>query len=177
VLKAKAARAIRRVEPQFLHVAVAQVLERVDLRTAQRWPDAFQQPRPGRQCRVHLAGQLNEFNLERFMENDDQSHQQRGTCCYHRLMPRSVGTKQHPGRYHRMSTDPKDTSTPATPSNAQKDPDDWTTGDESMTGAQASYLRTLCDEAGEPFDERLTKAEASKMIDVMQRRTGRGRTH
>ena len=47
-------------------------------------------------------------------------------------------------------------------SNMIKDPDEWTTGDETMTGAQASYLKTLCDEAGEEFDPSLTKAEASK---------------
>ena len=58
--------------------------------------------------------------------------------------------------------------------NAQKDPDEWTTGDEPMTGAQASYLKTLADEAGETFDEALTKAEASKRIDELQARTGRG---
>jgi hypothetical protein len=44
----------------------------------------------------------------------------------------------------------------------KKDPDEWTTGDERMTDAQASYLKTLCDEAGETFDAGLTKAEASK---------------
>jgi hypothetical protein len=63
------------------------------------------------------------------------------------------------------------------PSNAEKDPDDWVTGDESMTGAQASYLKTLCEEANEPFDESITKAEASRRIDAMQAKTGRGRTH
>ena len=60
------------------------------------------------------------------------------------------------------------------PSNRQKDPEDWVTGDERMTGAQASYLKTLSEEAGEPFDESLTKAEASKRIDELQERTGRG---
>ena len=60
-------------------------------------------------------------------------------------------------------------------SNAEKDPDDWVTGDEPMTGAQASYLQTLSQEAGEAFDETLTKAEASKRIDELQQRTGRGR--
>lgn len=59
-------------------------------------------------------------------------------------------------------------------SNAEKDPDDWTTGDEKMTGAQASYLKTLSEEAGEPFDDGLTKAEASKAIDALQEKTGRG---
>lgn len=59
---------------------------------------------------------------------------------------------------------------------AQKDPDEWVTGDEPMTGAQASYLRTLSQEAGEPFDETLTKAEASKRIDELQEKTGRGRS-
>jgi hypothetical protein len=61
--------------------------------------------------------------------------------------------------------------------NAEKDPDDWVTGDETMTGAQASYLKTLCEEAGEKFDPGLTKAEASKRIDELQAKTGRGRTH
>ncbi len=60
-------------------------------------------------------------------------------------------------------------------SNLEKDPDSWVTGDEAMTGAQASYLRTLSDQAGEPFDEKLSKAEASKRIDELQERTGRGR--
>jgi Protein of unknown function (DUF3072) len=60
-------------------------------------------------------------------------------------------------------------------SNLQKDPDDWTTGEEPMTDAQASYLKTLSDEAGEPMDENLSKADASKRIDELQARTGRGR--
>ncbi len=60
------------------------------------------------------------------------------------------------------------------PSNLVKDPDDWVTGDERMTGAQASYLKTLCEEAGEAFDDALSKAEASKRIDELQARTGRG---
>ncbi|MGY3053733.1 hypothetical protein ACVWYG_001934 [Pedobacter sp. UYEF25] len=59
-------------------------------------------------------------------------------------------------------------------SNTVKNPDDWTTGDESMTGAQHSYLKTLSDEAGEEFDESLSKAEASKRIDELQHKTGRG---
>ncbi len=59
-------------------------------------------------------------------------------------------------------------------SNTQKDPDEWTTGDEPMTGAQASYLKTLSDEANEPFVEGLTKAEASKRIDELHHKTGRG---
>jgi hypothetical protein len=62
----------------------------------------------------------------------------------------------------------------AAESNAKKDPDEWTTGDEPMTGAQRSYLKTLSDEAGEAFDENLTKAEASKRIDELQHKTGRG---
>ena len=65
----------------------------------------------------------------------------------------------------------------AKPSNTEKDPHDWATGDETMTGAQASYLKTLCDEAGEAFDASLTKAEASLRIDALQGKTGRGRDH
>ncbi len=60
-------------------------------------------------------------------------------------------------------------------SNTIKDPDDWTTGDERMTGAQASYLKTLSEEAGEAFDPELNKADASRKIDELQAKTGRGR--
>ena len=63
------------------------------------------------------------------------------------------------------------------PSNAIKDPDDWATGEESMTGAQASYLKTLSTEAGEEFDPSLSKGEASKRIDALQQATGRGKSH
>jgi hypothetical protein len=60
-------------------------------------------------------------------------------------------------------------------SSAAKDPDDWTTGDEPMTGPQASYLQTLAQEAGEqPPPADLTKADASKRIDELQEKTGRG---
>ena len=51
---------------------------------------------------------------------------------------------------------------------------DWVTGEEPMTGAQRSYLKTLCEEARQPFDDSLTKAEASKRIDELQALTGRG---
>jgi hypothetical protein len=59
-------------------------------------------------------------------------------------------------------------------SNTVKNPDEWTTGNEEMTGAQRSYLKTLSDEAGEEVDDTLTKAEASKRIDELQHQTGRG---
>ena len=67
-------------------------------------------------------------------------------------------------------------TTPREPENSNmiKDPDDWKTGDEEMTGAQRSYLQTLADEAGEEVDLNLTKAEASKKIDELQQKTGRG---
>ncbi|HYH51013.1 MAG TPA: DUF3072 domain-containing protein [Acidimicrobiia bacterium] len=55
-----------------------------------------------------------------------------------------------------------------------KEPDEWVTGDEPMTGAQASYLETLAREAGEQTPDDLTKAEASKRIDELQGATGRG---
>lgn len=58
--------------------------------------------------------------------------------------------------------------------NPEKDPDDWATGDEPMTGPQQSYLSTLAHEAGEePPPDDLTKAAASKRIDELQARTGR----
>lgn len=68
----------------------------------------------------------------------------------------------------------KRTQSHADESNMKKDPEDWTTGDEPMTGAQRSYLKTLSEEAGVEFDGELTKAEASRRIDELQARTGRG---
>ena len=68
-----------------------------------------------------------------------------------------------------MSNDPQSPT-----GNTEKDPDDWVTGDEPMTGAQRSYLQTLCQEAGEQFDENLSKADASRRIDELQAKTGRG---
>lgn len=59
-------------------------------------------------------------------------------------------------------------------SNVAKDPDQWKTGDEPMTGAQMSYLKTLSEEAGVDFDETLSKADASKRIDELKSQTGRG---
>ena len=66
---------------------------------------------------------------------------------------------------------PENTAPAAHP---EKDPQDWVTGDEPMTGPQASYLKTLSQEANEPFDETLTKADASRRIDELQAKTGRG---
>jgi hypothetical protein len=68
----------------------------------------------------------------------------------------------------------KHTQDQADHSNMVKDPKDWTTGDEPMTGAQKSYLKTLSEEAGVEMDETLSKAEASKRIDELQHKTGRG---
>jgi len=59
--------------------------------------------------------------------------------------------------------------------NAEKDPDDWVTGDEPMTGPQQSYLQTLAREAGEELPETLTKAQASTEIERLQEKTGRGK--
>ena len=71
----------------------------------------------------------------------------------------------------------KRTQAGADTGNMEKDPDDWVTGDEPMTGAQRSYLKTLSEEAHVEFDEHLTKADASRRIDELQRQTGRGRGH
>lgn len=72
------------------------------------------------------------------------------------------------------SSDVQNSSGTQQSSNAIKNPDDWTTGDEPMTGAQRSYLKTLSDEAGEQLNENLSKAEASKRINELQQKTGRG---
>ncbi len=71
-----------------------------------------------------------------------------------------------------ISSEPP-SATHASHPNPEKDPDDWTTGDEPMTGPQMSYLKTLSQEAGEEFDETLTKAAASKRIEALQEKTGR----
>lgn len=67
-----------------------------------------------------------------------------------------------------MSTNPKADAAPA--SNRDKEPEDWVTGDETMTGAQASYLKTLCEKAGEVFHEGVTKAEASSVLKSCRKR-------
>jgi hypothetical protein len=64
--------------------------------------------------------------------------------------------------------------TDQTARNPEKDPNDWTTGDEPMTGPQESYLKTLAQEAGEEVPSSLSKAEASERINELQKRTGRG---
>jgi hypothetical protein len=64
----------------------------------------------------------------------------------------------------KVNTDPSD--------NQIKDPDEWVSGDEPMTGAQASYLKTLSEQAHDPkaFDPDLSKAEASKRIDELKQK-------
>ena len=61
--------------------------------------------------------------------------------------------------------------------NTEKDPDDWVSGGEPMTGAQASYLKTLTEQLGRQgdFSQSLTKAEASKRIDALKETLGRKR--
>jgi len=61
------------------------------------------------------------------------------------------------------------------PANTEKPPEDWVSGNDPMTGAQASYLKTLSEECGEPdaYNENLTKAEASKRIAALKAKRGR----
>ncbi len=60
-------------------------------------------------------------------------------------------------------------TTPDPESNGEKDPADWVSGDDPMTGAQASYLKTLSEETGAAaYREDLTKAEASMLIDELK---------
>ncbi|VTS01390.1 Uncharacterized protein OS=Geodermatophilus obscurus (strain ATCC 25078 / DSM 43160 / JCM 3152 / G-20) GN=Gobs_4601 PE=4 SV=1: DUF3072 [Gemmata massiliana] len=66
-------------------------------------------------------------------------------------------------------------STKNTDKSAEKDPADWVTGDEPMTGPQESYLNTLAQEAGTEVPDDLTKAEASEKIEELQEETGRGK--
>jgi hypothetical protein len=67
---------------------------------------------------------------------------------------------------------PKIHPAPASTSNTEKNPDDWVSGNDAMTGAQASYLKTLSEQLHKPdaFDSSLTKADASKRIDALKAR-------
>lgn len=80
--------------------------------------------------------------------------------------------RKSPSRKTSETANPK----PRTESNAAKDPHEWATGDERMTGDQASYLKKLCEEAHEEYKPDLTKVEASLRIDELQSKTGRGVT-
>lgn len=79
---------------------------------------------------------------------------------------------------HRVEDTVDNPKQPATadqqaPSNQQKDPKDWVTAEEPMTGAQASYLKTLSEEAHTGFDDQLNKADASRRIDELRHQTGK----
>jgi Protein of unknown function (DUF3072) len=83
---------------------------------------------------------------------------------------------QHTAKAHKApdeGTNPK--LNPDASDNQIKDPNDWVTGGEPMTGAQASYLKTLSEQAhaSEAFDPNLDKAEASKRIDQLKQEQGR----
>jgi hypothetical protein len=75
-----------------------------------------------------------------------------------------------------MKADDGESGVPPASLNPEKDPDEWVTKDEVMTGPQRSYLQTLCREAGEEFNQNWTKAEASKKIEELQQKTGRGKS-
>ena len=81
-------------------------------------------------------------------------------------MTRRQATAREPARNPKLDPNP--------PTNTQKEPDDWVSGDDPMTGAQASYLKTLCEEAGdaEAYEANLTKAEAAKRIDALKQKLG-----
>ena len=67
-----------------------------------------------------------------------------------------------------------ETPTPSNPTPAAaKDPDEWVTGDEPMTGPQASYLATLAHDVGRKVPEAMTKSDASRLIDELQAESDR----
>ena len=84
----------------------------------------------------------------------------------------STGSSKH----HKDSAEASNPKTNPDPSDNQiKDPEEWVTGHEPMTGAQASYLKTLSEQAHDPeaYDPQLDKAEASKRIDQLKQEQGR----
>jgi len=78
-----------------------------------------------------------------------------------------------------MTDDDKDTANnpkldPNPSGNMEKEPEEWVSGDDPMTPAQASYLKTLLEQAddADAFDDNLTKAEASRRIDALREELG-----
>ncbi len=86
----------------------------------------------------------------------------------------NAGSGREDGSHDARAEDTIGASEPGEASSTVKDPSDWVTGDEAMTGAQRSYLETLAREAGEQLPADLTKAQASEQIDRLQAQTGRG---
>lgn len=86
--------------------------------------------------------------------------------------PRHAGSNEKPRERGGDLENPKLEADP--PDNMEKDPEDWVSGDDPMTGAQASYLKTLSEQAGagDAYDERLSKVEASKRIDTLKQELG-----
>jgi hypothetical protein len=86
----------------------------------------------------------------------------------------NAGSGREEGSPDAQAEDTIGAAEPGESSTTVKDPSDWVTGDEAMTGAQRSYLETLAREAGEQLPADLTKAQASEHIDRLQAQTGRG---
>ncbi|WP_232628069.1 DUF3072 domain-containing protein [Methylobacterium sp. Leaf118] len=89
---------------------------------------------------------------------------------------KTSATKSDAAKSDAAKSDPENPKIdPTDASNRIKDPDEWTTGEEPMTGAQASYLKTLSEQAKSPeaFEADLDKAEASKRIDALRKETGK----
>jgi hypothetical protein len=93
----------------------------------------------------------------------------------HAMARRQTGKYAGPGRLKDRAEVENPKANPDPDSNQIKDPEDWVTGQEPMTGAQASYLKTLSEQAHKPdaFDSELDKAEASRRIDELKQETGR----
>jgi hypothetical protein len=79
-----------------------------------------------------------------------QSDEPSGTACWFRRSPCEQTSNFNPERKSTTIKNPKVDPPPM--SNTEKDPDDWVSGDEPMTGAQASYLKTLSEQLGEPHE-------------------------
>ncbi|MFD0987837.1 DUF3072 domain-containing protein [Methyloligella solikamskensis] len=60
------------------------------------------------------------------------------------------------------------------PNNADHDTQQWGKGNHPMTGAQASYLKAIAEEANEPdtYREDMTEADATAEIDRLREKLG-----
>ncbi|WP_352232077.1 DUF3072 domain-containing protein [Actinomycetospora sp. NBRC 106375] len=61
-------------------------------------------------------------------------------------------------------------------SRQERPTDEWVTGDEPMTGPQASYLETLAQQAGEEPPTGLNKSQASRAIEELRQKASHPRS-
>ena len=85
--------------------------------------------------------------------------------------PRGLTKAQASDEIERLQSSGSDPA--GSPTRQERPTDQWVTGDEPMTGPQASYLETLAQQAGTEVPTGLNKSEASRAIQELQEKAGR----